>query len=294
MIKILRSSRGYYCAGSLLLALTTTSCIPLLAGFRDTLVESYQVAPGGKLTVDVEIGSVHVGSWDKEEVDIKVIRKVRHGDEEDLSRHEVEFSQDQGDVSIIGTVPDSIYSLWKQLTIEYRITVPDHYDLDLKTRAGSIHVGDLAGEVQLQSLAGSIKIGEVEGDVLAHTLAGSIHVEKVTGDIRAETLGGSIKLGEVMGAIEAQTAAGSIRATLLGQPKTDCRFSTNAGSVKVSLREGVDVTVDARTKLGGVRSDFPLNTEGRLTRGRVHGDIGEGGPRLVLRTSAGSIHLRRL
>ena len=84
---------------------------------------------------------------------------------------------------------------------------------------------------------------------------------------------------------------GNGSATITRQPSGDCRLSTSAGTVTVTLAEGIAVDVDARTSIGGVSSDFSI--DGTVGRNSIRGSINGGGPELHLRTSAGSIRIRR-
>ena len=212
------------------------------------------------------------------------------------------------------------------LRVRFEISVPRSYNVDLDTRGGNISVDDLDGEVNAETaggnlefgaingtvwartaggnikLAGSsgtavvrtaggnIEIGDVDGDVEAETSGGSIHIDHAGGEVRAKTSGGNITVDEVGGTIEAHTSGGNVSANITRQPAGDCRLSTSAGTVTVTLASGIGVDIDASTSIGGVSIDFDV--DGRVTRNSISGSINGGGPQLHLRTSAGRIRIR--
>jgi hypothetical protein len=190
--------------------------------------------------------------------------------------------------------------------IEYRVTVPREFSVDLSTSGGPIAVGDLKGEVDARTSGGSLSFGRIDGPVRGSTSGGSIslegsrgkavlrtsgggiRVEDVDGEVVAETSGGSVEVrrargrvsahtsgGEVMiretsGAVDASTSGGNVSAFLSAQPGEACRLSTG----------------------GGVSTDFPVagaSRDGQSLRASING----GGPLLHLRTSGGGIHIQK-
>lgn len=196
----------------------------------------------------------------------------------------------------------------------FYVTVPEKFDLKLVTSAGSIHVGDLEGKIDVKTSGGSLSFENIKGpidghtsggsitiircddDVDVHTSGGSISIGQAKGNIRAKTSGGSINIDEVYGYIDASTSGGSVTAHLAEQPRDDCRLSTSGGSVTVYLAEGIGVDLDAKTSSSGrVKSDMRLQIKnGRVKRNIMAGRLNGGGPELYLRTSGGNIYIREI
>ena len=78
-------------------------------------------------------------------------------------------------------------------------------------------------------------------------------------------------------------------------PEADCTLGTSGGSVTVVVPEAAALNLDARTSAGRVSSELPVVAvvSGEAKRGELNGKINGGGPLLKLRTSAGSIDLRK-
>ena len=109
---------------------------------------------------------------------------------------------------------------------------------------------------------------------------------------RLEAQGYTIE--EAQGTVDAQTSGGSIRARLANQPRADSRLSTSGGGITISIAPNVSVDLDARTSGGDVDTDVPVTLLGRQSESSLEGKINGGGPKLVLRSSGGSIKLRKL
>lgn len=307
----------------------------LAAQSTDLVLEKeFTVSAGGLLTVDSDMGSVEVETHRENKVKIRVLRdpdaRSKEEAEEMLKNFDVSFSQSGNDVYVRGEFLSERRRRWQNMSVEYRIMVPEKYDARLTTAGGSIEVGDLEGRVDAETAGGSMKfgrikgpvngttaggsvrlqgcigkadirtaggsitIGDVDGDVEARTAGGSIKIDRAKGTVDAETSGGSIRVEEVMGAINASTSGGSVTAYITEQPKSDCRLTTSAGGVIVYLKDGISLDVDAKAGWGTVISEFNMSdVTKRDDESMLRGKINGGGPELYLRTSSGKIRIER-
>lgn len=289
------------------------------AGIDDTIQKSFTVDSGGTLDIDTERGSIEVRGISGNTVEIEVIRKVRTPDTEKaekvLDNFKIEFKQSGKDVYIIGEREkrESLWDkIWNHLNIKFIVSVPEIYNVKLKTSGGSISVEDIEGEVNIKTSGGSlelhnitgpvwgktsgggIQIGEVNGHIDVNTSGGSIKIDRARGEVDAHTSGGSITVNEVMGTINANTSGGSIKARISRQPDSDCRLTTSGGSVTVYLAEDIAVNVDAGTSGGSVHTEFPVTVKGKINPRNLKTQFNGGGPLLYLHTSGGSIYIKEI
>lgn len=275
---------------------------------QPSLHRSFNVAPGGTLTVNADVGDIDVrpGAGG---VSVDVFR--RGTAERDV---EVTFDQQQNDVTVRARNEHSLgfFSWSRGDEVRFVITVPSRYNVQLNTSGGNIQVGDLQGSARCKTSGGNIETARISGPVDArtsggdvtvdsssgkldlHTSGGSIKVRHAGGDLDAHTSGGSIDVDEAVGSINAETSGGSIRARFLEQPHADSRLSTSGGGISVALAPNVALDVDAHTSGGSVDSDLPVTVLGHLRESSLEGKINGGGPRLVLRSSGGGIRLRKM
>src|SRR5262245_45470412 len=134
-MKTNRILAGWMAQCGLLLAASTLAATDV----EDRLAQSYQVKPGGKLTVEADRGSIEVKSSNGDHVAIEVFLKVkgesRARAEEVLKNHEVTFSQDGDTVRVHGEVDKGWAGNWRDkgrnLQVRYLISVPKKFNVDL-------------------------------------------------------------------------------------------------------------------------------------------------------------------
>src|SRR5262245_35839097 len=171
------------------------------AAIEDTIKKDFQVKPGSKLVVAVDRGSIDVKPADVDRVEIEVKRKLdRVGEaqaQDILHDHEVIISQEGDEVRVRAQfkVPRPT-GKHQQLQVQYPISVPKRFNLDLKTAGGSVGVGNHEGEVRAQTSAGNVKVAKIDGPVTAETNGGSVNVAASSKTVTTKTSGGNIDIGE--------------------------------------------------------------------------------------------------
>lgn len=230
--------------------------------------QSFKVKAGGTLYLDSDSGSVEVESHSAKTVIVEVQKWGEN--EEDF---EVTVEQDGNDIKIEGDQKGSGSYWGRNAQVRYLIKVPSQYNVDVKTGGGSIEISDLNGVVEARTSGGSISLG------------------KINGDVDVKTSGGSIRVDDVVGNIDAHTSGGSIRATISKQPTQDSKLTTSGGSITAYLAEGIAVDLNASTSGGRVKSEFDV--VGKVKKTSIKGEINGGGPDLYLRTSGGSVKIKK-
>ncbi len=227
---------------------------------------SFSVDQGGTLYIDTDSGSIEVESHELDTVEVMVRRKS-----DDL---EVDVSQNGNDVKIKGTRKGFGFMSFGKSGAHFLIKVPRRYSTDLRTSGGSIELAAITGEVD------------------AYTSGGSITLGKIVGDVKVKTSGGSISVDEVVGNVNAHTSGGSVKVRFAAQPTQDSRLTTSGGSITAYLESSVGINLDAKTSGGRVSSEFAV--KGLIKRTKIKGEINGGGPQLTLKTSGGSVRVKKL
>lgn len=232
----------------------------------ETEQHEFDIASGGELNLITEIGSVKVDTHNQDRVLVE-IEKTGYYEE----RFTFVSDQSGNKLTLKGDVDGKRH--WSRGDkVKIRLTVPEQFDLMLKTEGGSISIADLRGDIDARTAGGSISLGDVEGNIEVDTSGGSISVESVKGNLNAHTSGGSI------------------RAKFVDPLTEDAVLETSGGSIDVSLPEDSQFDLRASTSGGRVTTDF--NVSGRIKRQSIKGTVNGGGPRLTLHTSGGSVAIR--
>jgi DUF4097 and DUF4098 domain-containing protein YvlB len=253
--------------------------------------------------VDLDRGSIHVAGAAHNSVQIRVVRDVTNASEADAARilkeHHVVLQQHGNEISITAQEPSSFWrgSWWRwwgqrNLNVHYEITVPQAFDVRLKTEGGNVEVASLHGNVTAKTEGGHLKFNDIEGKVNGQTEGGSVKAVGCHDEVQVRTEGGSIAIEEFTGkGLQAQTEGGSIVAEFAVPPRSDCTLHTSGGNVTVKIPETSSVNIDAHTDGGRVRTELPVEVQGRLDRETLHGTINGGGSMLTLKTDGGNIRI---
>lgn len=174
----------------------------------------------------------------------------------------VQYSQDSNANTINATVQNQNgnFLSFGNDNVDFNVTIPANANLQIHTETGSINVSGVSGTMSLDTATGSITANQ-------DALSGQSTLQSNTGSI---TYNGSIA------------------------PGGNYQFSTDTGSVDVTLPANSSFHVDASTDTGSINSDFSsVNVEHRdVTGGDAHGDVGSGsGTTVTLKTNTGSIGL---
>lgn len=267
------------------------------------------------------------------EVVRKVTRLTKADEEEFLAVRPVTFTPEGNTVTIYSRARNKSTgsSRGKQRTeASYTITVPAHFSAQLKTDGGGVSLTDLTGEITVSTSGGGLNFTRLRGPVDGRTAGGSIRVvdgegaqqvktsgggidvsggagsfegstsggtvvvKDFRGPVDLKTGGGGISVENVTGKVRGQTAGGNISARFTSPLAAEVRLKTSGGSVTLRVPEGFACDLDASASGGSVTSDLPSTLTGQPSNRHLKGPVNGGGKPVVLRTSGGSIQVRKL
>jgi hypothetical protein len=180
--------------------------------------------------------------------------------------------------------------LFRNIAIDYDITVPHASAIDATTGSGDIEVQDVGASLKAQSGSGTVRANGIKGPATLGTGSGDIELHQTgPGDVKAETGSGSIRLHGLSGALKAGTGSGDIEAD--GQPTTDWKLSTGSGSIHLGVGNA-HFNLDADTGSGSINVAQPITMQGSLNRHHVAGVVNGGGPTIRANTGSGDIQIK--
>lgn len=278
-----------------------------LPGTRTTTIQSgaIQTRDGLTLRLTTDLGSVKIlQSEAGAEPAVRYTVRIEtdaHGPaaQQLLDNYSLKARALNSGVEITGMLPaQAARSADAQFWVQFEVTVPHGYSVEVSTDGGDIETQDIGGTAVLHTQGGNIYAGRIGGsglrDISAgrkvarlETEGGHIQVADVAGELSAFTGGGHIEVGNVAGDATLHTGGGHIRA---GQIGGRAQLETVGGNITVAHAQKF---VDVHT--GGGQIDF-----GEV-RGSVHAQTGGGGIRIMyvsgpmeVESSGGSICLTRV
>jgi DUF4097 and DUF4098 domain-containing protein YvlB len=217
-------------------------------------------------------------------------------------------------------------SLFRNISIDFKIEVPHDTDIDAEVASGGITIDGVRGPVKASSASGYVHVYRVDGDTQLNAASGSVeasgiggilHVSSASGDITASDVKGDVRVSAASGSIkitnpsdrvDASSASGSIE--VFGA-KNDLKIHAISGSVHVegdpanrfwelkSVSGSVDIRVpsnasfllSAESMSGGIRTNIPviLEEQGKHSL-RAH--IGSSSGRIEVHTVSGGVDVQ--
>ncbi len=139
-------------------------------------------------------------------------------------------------------------------------------DVQFSDVSGDAQINAASGDVQLARIAGQARINTASGDVQLASIGGEARVNSASGDVQireagnrleVNTASGDVLVGEALSSVNANSASGDQTIGSVSQGKVDLKSAS--GDLKIGIREGSTLWVDARSRSGEVRSELPVS-----------------------------------
>jgi len=231
----------------------------LAAADSKDIHKTFPLDSRGHVTIDTYKGSIHVSTWDRNEVDIAV-RIEEDGDvfAQSIRRADVHFDSSASDVRMTSENQWSFFLDGSAPLYHYTIRMPRAASLRIKDYKSESEVSDLGAELQLDTYKGSLQLRNHNGGLMVNTYKGDIRADfvAVPAGVRIDTYKGSIDL----------------------RMPRESRF---------------DLNTDLGRHGGEPDSDFARYVRASNSRAGVHrSQVNGGGPEVRVRTYKGEFRLR--
>ena len=218
-----------------------------------------QTMGAGPLTVDAgQNGGIQVEGWDRNEIRVQAVVRANATTEARAKEIASAVQVQMGGGRVSATGPETSRREW--WSVSYRINVPRKNDLDLTAHNGGITIAGVAGNLRFDTNNGGVKLTDLAGNVRGSTRNGGLTV----------ALGGR------------------------GWDGDGIDVETTNGGVTLSVPDGYNANLEARTVNGGFRTDYPLTITGELNSRRgISTALGSGGAPVRVRTTNGGVKIDR-
>ena len=284
---------------------------------EENVSQSLDGAPGGKLIVDVDFGTIDVSAGANDKITLAAHRKIDSDNEaqekEYLTSAPVIVSKEGNTITIRARRQNKERNLnWSgrcSMDARYTVQVPRSFNSELRTGGGTIIVAELTGSMSADTSGGKLKFTHLRGPTGATTSGGSIELNGCEGALKVDTSGGRIDATDGTGSLEARTSGGSIVVRNFGG---DTKVETSGGrltfeningkiigrssggSISAKLKSPVPGDVNLETSAGSidvlVPPDAGLDIEAEASSGRVISELPFIGTRTDRDTMKGKIN----
>jgi len=289
------------------------SCLSAAASVQGSFQRTLQVSGPVNMEVLTRSGdiNVHTGAAGS----VLISGKIHVSDHWLMGNRQSEVSEVEKNPPIRqnGNTINIDYVNVHDIAIDYDITVPADTTLRTRSNSGDQSVDGLktaldlqsgSGDMRLSNLTGGMRIHTGSGNVDAHDVSGAINAEAGSGDIRMETKNandarvhtgsGNIEVRGVNGTLWIEAGSGDV--SVEGTQTGTWELRTGSGDVDLRMPSQAGYDLDASTGSGRVVVDHPvtMTVQGDLDRShrRINGQVGSGGPKLIVHTGSGDVNIR--
>ena len=221
-----------------------------------------------------------------------------------------EVTSGDGNITIVGTGGDTVVSAG-QAKISVQNTAGY---LDITAKKGKIRLEGTTGGAKLTTADDVIEVISADGDISAANSNGGIAINDCKGNMTLETSHGSIHVDNLQGSVllamttnapitirqataveVAETSNDEVVAEFSSVGANGTTITVKAGSVSLYLPIEMNADIELRTLSGEIvtHSFGGIKTSVDTTGGYLKGTIGDGGNKISVETSKGSIDLFR-
>ena len=204
---------------SLLVTAGLLAMTPLAAHAKiERVVEkTFAVQPGGVLRIETQGGDVRVSTSADATVKVTARQRIRASNDADadeiLKKLTLDIAQSPEGVSASAKYEKKMvgfhWGSWPPVQVDFTVTVPVNYHVELKTSGGDITVGNLNGKVYARTSGGDITLGKITGDIDGGTSGGNVRLEEGSAEVKLGTSGGDIRVGRAVGPTDLGTSGGN-------------------------------------------------------------------------------------
>lgn len=171
------------------------------------------------------------------------------------------------------------------------VVVPETTSTGVRTVSADAFVAGITAACTVTTVSGRLTATGLDGDVRLKTVSGPIEVQGLAGELQTNTVSGEVVVTDAEPTVVvARAVSGAVTLDLWAAADIQC--TTVSGEVTVRLPADAALDVEAGTVSGSLDVAFPTD-EIETSKRRMHGRIGGGGPKLVVRTTSGGVAVLR-
>ncbi len=264
--------------------------------------KSFTVNSGENLKLKADMGDVIVGTWDKDEVSVKV-----YGNDNAKNKLEYNFEKTSDGVEVtVKKEGFGFFNSFRNYKLVFDIKVPKKFNAYVSTSGGDVQIDDMSGYAKVSTSGGDISVAKLYGDMSLTTSGGDIHFaetngkasvstsggdiqsENHKGEVDASTSGGDVKLSVIDGKVNSSTSGGDIKLYYKGSNK-GIRLSTSGGDVHVSLPKDFAAAAELHTTGGDITCEINTTKTTKISSSKYIAEFNGGGELFKCTTTGGDI-----
>jgi DUF4097 and DUF4098 domain-containing protein YvlB len=169
------------------------------------------------------------------------------------------------------------FGFWRKVDVRLSIRAPEGANVRAEVASADLRGRGRFGSVEAKAASGDVEFDQVAAEAKASAASGDVSLQSVGGAATVNTASGDVELGQIDGELSVKTASGDVAVEAAGSrvkvqtASGDQRIAavtagsvelqSASGDIKVGIRQGSNVWVDARAMSGDLSSELELDDE---------------------------------
>jgi DUF4097 and DUF4098 domain-containing protein YvlB len=137
--------------------------------------------------------------------------------------------------------------------------------VEINTASGDVRVDEVERDAKVRSASGDVRLGPVGGRVDVNSASGDVNVHRAGAGASVRSASGDVLIGEATHRVSVQTASGDQLIESVAEGAVDLKSAS--GDVRVGIKQGSRLFVDARSLSGETTSELELAGVETVTEG---------------------------
>lgn len=130
-------------------------------------------------------------------------------------------------------------------------------DAEINAASGDVQINRIGGRCRINTASGDVQLASVGGEAKINSASGDVQIREAGNSLEVNTASGDVLVREASSSVSANSASGDQTIGSVTEGKVDVK--TASGAIKVGIREGSTLWVDARSRSGEVSSELPVS-----------------------------------
>ncbi len=130
-------------------------------------------------------------------------------------------------------------------------------DAEINAASGDVQLARIGGQARINTASGDVQLASVGGEARVNSASGEVQIRAAGNRLEVNTASGDVLVGEAASSVNANSASGDQTIGSVTQGKVGLKSAS--GDLKIGIREGSTLWVDARSRSGEVRSELPVS-----------------------------------
>jgi DUF4097 and DUF4098 domain-containing protein YvlB len=130
-------------------------------------------------------------------------------------------------------------------------------DAEVNAASGDVQFARVGGRGRFNTASGDVQLGSVGGEAKINSASGDVQIREAANRLEVNTASGDVNVREASSSASVNSASGDQTIGSVAEGKVDLKSAS--GDLRVGIREGSTLWVDARSRSGEVRSELPIS-----------------------------------